>query len=131
MKLLKRFLIILCAMVILVPGVAVMAAPARDNGDDIVSYLDDDLPAGYEKIFKRIAQVLKPILADAYNLILGLGFGLLTIAGVVAAVSYGLFKDSDLVKENKRWLQRIFLATALLGSVFAFCGIITRIRIGG
>jgi hypothetical protein len=110
------------------PGRAVYAAPEPVVGADIVDYLDSWLPPGYDECLGPLLHNFLPVLADAYQFIMWLGFGLLAIAALVAGLSYGLFKDADLVKENKRWLQRILVSSLLLGSVLAFCGIMTHIK---
>lgn len=97
----------------------------------IVDYLGQSLPKDYDPIFNRLSKNLFPIITGAYNLIMVLGMGALTIAGLIAILGYGLFKDAQLVKENKQWLGRILIAAVLSGSVLTFAGIFTTIKIGG
>ncbi len=116
-----------------IPGSATLANPnvVFGTGQDIIDYLGEDkaFPEKYQKTFHRILKNIIPVLGDAYRLVVTLGFGLLAIAALVAAIGYGVMKDSDLVKENKRWLERILIATALLGSVLSIVGIAAGIVI--
>lgn len=126
-----------------IPGSATLANPnvvldsnrsavlPQKTGEDIIDYLSGDkaFPEEYQKTFHRILKNIIPVLGDAYRLVVTLGFGLLAIAALVAAIGYGIMKDSDLVKENKRWLERILIATALLGSVLSIVGIAAGIVI--
>jgi hypothetical protein len=58
-----------------------------------------------------------------------LGIGALAIAGLVAAICFGLFKDSQTIREHKQWLVRIIIAVVIVGSILALIGIISKVRI--
>ncbi len=94
-------------------------------GTGIVDYMGD---SGHGT-FDQIQDTVEPVLADAYALLMKLGIGALAIAGLVAAICFGLFKDSQTIREHKQWLVRIIIAVVIVGSILALIGIISKVRI--
>jgi len=69
--------------------------------------------------FQRLAE---GYFASAYQLMLTVGICLFVLAGLAAALMFGIFKDSQKVKENKSWIIRILAATAIFALILTLVG---------
>lgn len=79
--------------------------------------------------FKSVDDKATELIAEVYNLLLKVGIGLLAIVALIAAICFGMFKDSQAIKENKQWLVRIIIAIVIVGSVLTLVGIFSQINI--
>lgn len=86
-----------------------------------VDFLED--PNKNNQAFSGLQNLIEGYFASAYQLMQVVGICVFVIAGLAAALMFGVFKDSQKVKENKSWLIRIFAAVAIFALVLTLVGV--------
>lgn len=83
----------------------------------------DHLKGNGNDAFGGVEKVALETLASANSVITTVGICLLGVVAIVAAVCFGLFKDSSAIKEHKKWIIRIIGAAIGVGCALTIVGI--------
>lgn len=100
---------------------ALMASNALVVLSGNVDFLKD--PAKNNGAFSGLQELAKGYFASAYQVMQVVGICMFVLAGLAAALMFGIFKDSQKVKENKSWLIRILAAVAIFALVLTLVGL--------
>ena len=100
---------------------ALMASNALVVLSGNVDFLKD--PSKNNGAFSGLQNLAEGYFASAYQVMQVVGICLFVLAGLAAALMFGIFKDSQKVKENKSWLIRILAAVAIFALVLTLVGL--------
>lgn len=76
-----------------------------------------------DKTFAGVQSTFEGLFASAYSLFISVGIALLVLAGIAAAILFGMLKDNTKVKENRNWIVRVLAAAAIVAVMLTAVGL--------
>lgn len=90
-------------------------------------FLNKERPAGQKNTFGPLQSTVEWVLADGYKFLRVIGFGAVGCCLLVAFICFGVLKDSQEIKENKKWIVRLLISAGGISFVIGLIGIFAGI----
>ena len=84
-------------------------------------------PSKNNGAFSGVQKMAEGYFASAYQVMLVIGICIFVLAGLAAALLFGILKNSTKVQENKAWLIRILAAVVIFALVLTVIGMFYEI----
>ncbi len=136
-KLLTRFSIVAALLtlcfVLLHPVSTALAAPTPTptpvtDTEGAVQDALDALNQNYtDDPFNKVSDSLVKTVASGYKMLRTVGFMVLILCALLAALLLGVFKNEKVVQENKTWFIRILAVVAVIALIPTIIGLVASI----